>query len=76
MTNENFEKNMNQTKLQMVRLSRGLSQSKLAKASGVPLRTIQAYEVRFRQIEKAEIFVLVKLAKALRCKMTEIIDFY
>ncbi|MBQ6622687.1 MAG: helix-turn-helix transcriptional regulator [Mogibacterium sp.] len=56
-----------ETHLKTMRLRNGLSQSRLAAASGVPLRTIQQYEQRQKDIDRAQFTYLVKLAAALNC---------
>ena len=58
-----------QNALQALRKQRGLSQSQLARASGVSLRMIQLYEQGRRDIRKAEAGTITALADALRCEM-------
>lgn len=50
-----------------MRIKNGLSQSQLAKASGIPLRTIQQYEQRQKDLSKARAGSLLALARALHC---------
>ena len=52
----------------------GLSQSQLAKASGVPVRTIQEYEQRARSINKAQADTVVALAKALGTESANLLE--
>lgn len=61
-------------KVKEKRMQRKLSQSQLAKASGVSLRMLQKYEQGDRDIKKAQAETVYKLAKALNCKMEELID--
>ena len=61
-------------KLKEKRMQWKLSQSQLAKASGVSLRMIQKYEQGDRDIKKAQAETVYQLAKALNCKMEELID--
>lgn len=61
-------------KLKEKRMQRKLSQSQLAKASGVSLRMLQKYEQGDRDLNKAQAETVYKLAKALNCKMEELID--
>ena len=63
-----------QTKLKLMRQRAGLSQSELAEASGVPLRTIQQYEQRQKSINKAQAEYLVMLARALCCEVEELME--
>ena len=60
------------TKLEEMRKKRGISRPQLADASGVSFRTIEAYEHELRDINRAAIEDVYKLAKALYCKMEDI----
>ena len=62
------------THLKTMRKKNGLSQSQLAKASGVPLRTIQQYEQRQKDINKARAEYLIMLSCALGCSPAAIIE--
>ena len=57
-----------------MREEKGLSQSELAKASGVPLRNIQAYEQGYKDINKAQVVTVLQLSEALDCNVYEIIN--
>lgn len=61
-------------KLKEKRTQLELSQIQLAKASGVSLRMLQKYEQGVRDLNKAQAETVYKLAKALNCKMEELID--
>ena len=61
-------------KLKKIRVQQGLSQSLLSKKANVSLRTLQAYEQDDRDLNKAQAETVYKLAKALNCKMEELID--
>lgn len=63
-----------ETHLKSIRLSSGMSQSRLAKASGVPLRTIQQYEQRQKSINKAQSEYLIRLAGALHCDPSQLLE--
>ena len=52
----------------------GLSQSELAELSGVPLRQIQLFEQRQRDINKTKAFDLYCLAKTLGCRSEELLE--
>ena len=54
--------------LKKIRKQNGLSQSQLAKASGVPLRTIQQYEQCQKDINRARAEYLIMLAASLNCE--------
>ena len=62
------------TNLKIVRESKGLTQSQLAKASGVNVRLIQNYEQGFRSLNKASVETVLKLADALECDLRKILD--
>ena len=53
----------------------GLSQTQLASDSGVPLRQIQLFEQRQRDINKTSAATLFRLSKALHCRMEDLLDF-
>lgn len=61
-------------KLKEIRTQQGLSQSLLSKEANVSLKTLQAYEQGDRDIKKAQAGTVYQLAKALNCKMEELID--
>ena len=61
-------------KLKEIRTQQGLSQSLLSKEANVSLRALQAYEQGDRDLNKAQAETVYKLAKALNCKMEELID--
>lgn len=54
---------------------RGFSQSKLAKEAGVSLRQIQMLEQRQRDINKTQLETAVKIAKALGCKVEDLVEY-
>lgn len=61
------------SKLKEWRLSRNMSQSDLAEASGVSVRMIQHYEQGVRDINKAEALTVLRLADALGCDVRDIL---
>lgn len=62
------------TRLKDKRMERGLSQSQLARISGISVRVIQAYEQGERKLEGAAVVTVIKLADALGCDVREIIN--
>ena len=64
----------NPTRLKKMREINGYSQSELAGYSGVPLRQIQLFEQKQRDINKAAAETLLRLSKALNCKMEDLIE--
>ena len=62
------------TRLREARLNCGYSQSELSSESGVPLRQIQLFEQRQRNINNAAAITLLRLSRALHCSMEELIE--
>lgn len=62
------------TNLKRLRIQSGFSQSQLANASGVPVRTIQQYEQRQKNINKAQAEYLVMLASVLHCDPSDLLE--
>ncbi len=62
-----------ETPLKKMRIKNDLSQSGLAKASGIPLRTIQQYEQRQKDLAKARAEYLIALSRALNCDPSRLI---
>lgn len=60
--------------LQKIRKLRGLSQNGLVIRSGVSRSLITKYESGERNINKASVNTIYKLAKALNCSIEDIID--
>ena len=67
-----FEKS--KSKLKTARKHCGLTQEELAHESGVSLNTIRAYERKGKDINKAQFDIVLRLAKALKCDITELLD--
>lgn len=65
---------MSQTQLQRIRQRVGLSQSELAKLSGIKLRTIQSYEQRDSNINKAQVNQIRALSLALGCTIEDLLE--
>ena len=61
-------------KLQERRRAAELTQAKLAEASGVSIRMIQAYEIERKDINQAAAGTVKKLAEALGCRVEDLID--
>ena len=61
-------------RLKKLRESRGLSQSELAAVSGVGLRSIQMYEQRVNDIDKAQAQTVYKLSRAIGCNMEDLLE--
>ena len=63
-----------ETNLKFLRQKASLSQRELAELSGVPVRTIQQYEQRQKNINKAQAEYLVMLARVLCCAVEELLE--
>ena len=63
-----------QTRLAEKRENCGMSQSQLSEYSGVPLRQIQLFEQRRRDINKTAAETLYALSRALFCPMEELLE--
>lgn len=74
--NEILERNSSRqkSKLQTIRKARGFTQQQLSEASGVTLRMVQLYEQKQNDLSKAQVNVVIGLAKALGCSIEDIID--
>ena len=65
---------MYKSRLKFYREDKGLSQSELAKKSGVALRQIQAFEQGYKDINKAQLVTVLNLAEALDVDVYAIIN--
>jgi len=63
-----------ETNLKKMRMRAGFSQRELAAISGVPVRTIQQYEQRQKNINKAQVEYLMMLAQALCCRVEDLVE--
>ena len=63
------------TRLQIQRKISGYSQRELAEKVGVNLRTLQQYEIRAKDINRAAGSTLFALAKVLGCRVEDLLEF-
>lgn len=63
-----------ESKLKSVRKHNGLTQEALAAKSGVSLNTIRAYERKSKDLNRAQFDIVMKLAKALKCDVSELLN--
>ena len=63
-----------ETRLKRIRAAYGCSQSRLAEMSGVGIRSIQLYEQRKKDINKAEVRSVLRLARALGCEIEDLME--
>lgn len=64
-----------ETNLKRMRENAGYSQRQLAEESGVPIRQIQLFEQRRRDINKTQLETAWKLARALACRIEDLVEF-
>lgn len=69
-----FKKKYPDTNLKRIRMEANLTQTELAKRSGVSLRSIQMYEQKNKDINKANVTSLYMLSKALNCNIEDLIE--
>lgn len=65
----------NTTRLQRQRKQCGLTQKELAEKSGVKLRTLQQYEMKAKDINKASVSTILALASVLSCKIEDLMEY-
>jgi DNA-binding XRE family transcriptional regulator len=63
-----------QTNLKRIREAAGFSQSMLASQADVSLRSIQMYEQRNKNINKAQVITLAKIARVLSCDIEDLLE--
>lgn len=59
--------------LKKIRESKNISQSEIAKLSGVSVQLIHLYEQKPERIKNAKLITLVKIAKALECSVSDLV---
>jgi DNA-binding transcriptional regulator YiaG len=69
-----IKKQSKESELARIRKMCNLSQSALSRESGVALRSIQMYEQRRKDINKAQVQTVLRLANALGCKLTDLLE--
>ena len=63
-----------ETNLKRIRTAYGVTQAELAQRSDVSLRSIQMYEQRNKNINKASVDTMYRLAKVLGCTVEDLIE--
>ena len=71
---EKLKEHFKQTKLCTLRKICGYSQSQLSKKAGVSLRSIQMYEQRQKNINKASVETLYSICKVLGCNIDDLLE--
>ena len=67
-------KEIKETNLKKIRIKYGITQKELAIESGVSLRSIQMYEQKNKDINKASVETVYALSKALGCKIEDLME--
>lgn len=62
------------TGLKKQRLKKGMSQEELSRKSGVSVYTIRSYEQNQKDINKAQLNTILRLIKALKCEISDILE--
>ena len=62
------------TRLCEIRKARGFTQQQLSEVSGVSVRMIQLYEQRQNDINKAQVNIVLSLAKSLGCDVEDLLE--
>ena len=60
--------------LKAARRRAGLTQEELSERSGVSLSALRAYERRGKDLSRAQAETVLRLAKALKCEILDILD--
>lgn len=63
-----------ESRLKTIRESRGISQAELSRLSGVKLRSIQMYEQKVNDIDKAQVGTVYKLSRVLGCVVEDLLE--
>lgn len=74
IADERIREHFKETNLKRIRSSYGCTQAELAKRSGVSLRSIQMYEQRNKDINKASAESLYRLSKVLGCTIEDLLE--
>ena len=75
LMDQKMQEASSQTRLRKKRENCGMSQSELASDAGVPLRQIQLFEQRQRDINKTAASTLLRLSRSLHCKMEDLLEY-
>lgn len=74
IADERIKEHFKDTNLKRIRTAYGCTQAALADQSGITLRSIQMYEQRRKDINKASAETLYRIAKALGCTIEDLIE--
>lgn len=74
IVDEIVKAHFNETNLKRIRTSYGCTQAELAKRAEVSLRSIQMYEQRQKDINKASVETVHRIAKVLGCSIEDLLE--
>lgn len=74
IADKRIKEHFQDTNLKRFRAAYGCTQAELAKLSGVSLRSIQMYEQRKKNINKASVDALYNIAKVLGCTIEDLLE--
>lgn len=74
IANARIKESFPDTNLKRLRVAYDCTQSELAQKSGVSLRSIQMYEQRNKDINKASVDTVYRLSKTLGCTMEDLVE--
>ena len=74
VVDENVKEHFSETNLKRIRTSYGCTQAELAKRAEVNLRSIQMYEQRQKDINKASVETINRIAKVLGCNIEDLLE--
>lgn len=74
IVDEYIANNKRETNLKRLRKAINLTQEELAIKANVSLRNIQMYEQRQNNINKAQVDILLKITKALGCRLEDVLE--
>lgn len=60
--------------LKYIRNKKGMTRKELSEKSGINIRTIEGYELGYRDVEMAYIDTLLSLSIALDCKISDLLE--
>ena len=72
--NELYHNSSPDTNLKALRTLSGFTQAELAEEANIPLRTIQQYEQRQKNINKAQAETLLRLSRVLNCSVEDLME--
>ena len=74
IVDENVKEHFKETNLKRIRTTYGCTQAELAKRAEVSLRSIQMYEQRQKDINRASVETINRIAKVLGCTIEDLLE--